>query len=91
MENLAQKKSKLEALERASLDQVAARHLRRMKRSLRHAYDDVDPRTGEVPLDGWMGERIFTTLPRDGLPMFRRRSPVAESGVGWRTTCVRWT
>lgn len=91
MEKPAPKKSDLQAIEMASRDEIAARQLHRMKRSSGRAYDDVDPQTGEVPPDGQVGERVFTTLPKDGLPMVRYRSPVAERAVGWRTTCPRRT
>jgi len=40
MENLAPKKSELEAIETASRDEIAALQLHRMKRSLRHCYDN---------------------------------------------------
>ena len=40
-----------------------------------HFYPEViDPNTGEVVEDGEMGELVFTTLTKEGLPMIRHRT-----------------
>jgi len=40
-----------------------------------HFYPEIiDPRTGEVLPDGEMGELVFTTLTKEGLPMIRYRT-----------------
>ncbi len=40
-----------------------------------HFYPEIiDPKTGEVVPDGEMGELVFTTLTKEGLPMIRYRT-----------------
>lgn len=41
-----------------------------------HFYPEIiNPETGEVVPDGEMGELVFTTLTKEGLPMIRYRHP----------------
>lgn len=71
---VAQASFPLDPIEKASLGELRALQLARMKKSVHFYPEIIDPQTGEVLPDGSHGELVVTSLTKEALPIVRYRT-----------------